>query len=52
MGDRPDETHTRRAALRDLLLISLAAAVLLWAGSALGVFDTIHAWLRRSYRGK
>lgn len=51
MDNRPEKPRHRWAALRDLLLISLAVVALLWVGSVLDVLGRIEGQLRQAFPG-
>lgn len=52
MDDYRTQHRPGLIALRDLLLISLAVATLLWLGSVTGAFEGIYRLLRRTFRGR
>ena len=52
MEERPKQPRRRRAALRDLTVISLAVVALLWASATLNVVGGIEGWLQRVFPGR
>src|SRR5436190_6070222 len=47
----PGERRARSGAVRDLVVVALAAVVVFGAGLFLGVWDQIHSWLERRVPG-